>query len=98
MALVEQKILLETDPAKARALGRAASSIYLGLENYRNNWKRLGFTDADFANGGSDRFIDATIAWGDVGAIQKRIRATRTRARRTSASSRSTRPACRCPT
>jgi len=72
---VEQKVLLETDAQKARTLGRGAATIYLGLENYRNNWKRLGFTDADFANGGSDRFIDATIAWGDVGAIQKRIRA-----------------------
>lgn len=72
---VEQKVLLETDPAKARAVGRQAAAIYLGLDNYRNNWKRLGFADADFANGGSDRFIDATIAWGDVGAIRKRIRA-----------------------
>ena len=72
---VEQKVLLETDAAKARALGRAAAAIYLGLENYRNNWKRLGFSDSDLANGGSDKFIDATIAWGDVGAIQKRIRA-----------------------
>jgi len=72
---VEQKVLLETDPAKARALGRQAATIYLGLENYRNNWKRIGFSDADLANGGSDRFIDATIAWGDVGALQKRVRA-----------------------
>jgi len=72
---VEQKVLLETDPAKARALGRAAAQIYLGLENYRNNWKRLGFGESDLANGGSDRFIDATIAWGDVASIQKRVRA-----------------------
>ena len=72
---VEQKVLLETDPEKARKLGRAAAGIYLGLENYRNNWKRLGFADADLANGGSDRFIDATIAWGDVAAIQRRVRA-----------------------
>jgi probable F420-dependent oxidoreductase len=72
---VEQKVLLETDAQKARGLGRAAAQIYLGLENYRNNWKRLGFSDADLANGGSDRFIDATIAWGDVAAIQKRVRA-----------------------
>jgi probable F420-dependent oxidoreductase len=72
---VEQKVLLETDAQKARALGRGAAAIYLGLENYRNNWKRLGFSDSDLANGGSDKFIDATIAWGDVGAIRKRIRA-----------------------
>jgi probable F420-dependent oxidoreductase len=72
---VEQKVLLETDAAKARQLARLTAGIYLGLENYRNNWKRLGFGDADFENGGSDRFIDATVAWGDVPALQKRVRA-----------------------
>lgn len=72
---VEQKVLLETDPAKARNLARLTAGIYLGLENYRNNWKRLGFADSDFANGGSDRFIDATVAWGDVSVLQKRVRA-----------------------
>jgi probable F420-dependent oxidoreductase len=72
---VEQKVLLETDAAKARPVARRTAQIYLGLENYRNNWKRLGFTDEDFANGGSDRFIDATVAWGDVSAIEKRVRA-----------------------
>jgi probable F420-dependent oxidoreductase len=72
---VEQKVLLETDAAKARQLARLSAGMYLGLENYRNNWKRLGFADSDFENGGSDRFIDATIAWGDVPALQKRVRA-----------------------
>jgi probable F420-dependent oxidoreductase len=72
---VEQKVLLETDAAKARQLARLTAGIYLGLENYRNNWKRLGFADSDFENGGSDRFIDATVAWGDVPALEKRVRA-----------------------
>ena len=72
---VEQKVLLETDATKARQLARLSAGMYLGLENYRNNWKRLGFVDSDFENGGSDRFIDATIAWGDVPALQKRVRA-----------------------
>jgi probable F420-dependent oxidoreductase len=72
---VEQKVMLETDAAKARRVARLTAGIYLGLENYRNNWKRMGFTEADFENGGSDRFIDATVAWGDVPAIQKRVRA-----------------------
>ena len=71
---VEQKVILETDAAKARALARTAAQLYLGLPNYRNNWKRMGMTDADLANGGSDRFIDATFAWGDAAAIKKRIR------------------------
>lgn len=72
---VEQKIILEKDPAKARALARPVASIYTGLPNYRNNWLRMGLTEADFENGGSDRFIDATFAWGDLKAIQARIQA-----------------------
>jgi probable F420-dependent oxidoreductase len=72
---VEQKVLLETDATKARQLARLTAGIYLGLENYRNTWKRLGFADGDFENGGSDRFIDATVAWGDLSVLQKRVRA-----------------------
>ena len=72
---VEQKIILETDPTKARELARPVASIYTGLPNYRNNWLRMGLTEADFENGGSDRFIDATFAWGDLKAIQARIQA-----------------------
>ena len=45
------------------------------LPNYRNNWLRLGFTEADLANGGSDRFIDAMCLWGDANAIKKGLRA-----------------------
>jgi probable F420-dependent oxidoreductase len=71
----EQMVLLETDAATARAGARAALASYLALENYVNNWRRLGFGDADFAGGGSDRLIDAVIAWGDEGAIRKRIQA-----------------------
>lgn len=70
---VEQGAILETDPAKARAAARRFLSLYLGLPNYVENWKRLGFTDADFAGGGSDRLIDSVIAWGDEKAIRERI-------------------------
>jgi len=66
-------VLLETDAAKARALGRQALSHYIALENYANNWRRLGFGDADLAGGGSDRFIDANVAWGDEASIQRRL-------------------------
>jgi probable F420-dependent oxidoreductase len=72
---VEQKVMLETDAANARKIARLTAGIYLGLENYRNNWKRLGFTDDDLANGGSDRFIDATVTWGDVSVLKKRVQA-----------------------
>jgi len=66
-------VLLETDAAKARGLGRQALASYMRLDNYVNNWKRLGFGDDDFAAGGSDRFVDANVAWGDEGAIRRRV-------------------------
>lgn len=72
---VEQKVTLETDPAKARALGRKELSRYLVLPNYRNNWLRDGFTEQDLADGGSDRFIDAMCLWGDAATIKKGLRA-----------------------
>lgn len=69
----EQMVLLETDPAKARAAGRQTLSFYLELPNYRNNFFRMGFSEADVSNGGSDRLIDSIIAWGDESAIRARI-------------------------
>ena len=62
--------MLETDPAAARAVARAAMAIYLGLPNYTNNLLRLGFTEADLADGGSDRLVDAIVVWGDEAAIR----------------------------
>jgi probable F420-dependent oxidoreductase len=72
---VEQKVTIETDPAKARALGRKELSRYMVLPNYRNNWLREGFSEADLANGGSDKFIDAMCLWGDANTIKKGLRA-----------------------
>jgi probable F420-dependent oxidoreductase len=69
----ELMVLLATDPAQARAAARTALAPYVGLENYANNWRRLDFTDADLAGGGSDRFVDANVAWGDEAAIRARI-------------------------
>jgi probable F420-dependent oxidoreductase len=71
---VQQSVLLETDATNARRVAREQLSVYLGLENYRNNWLRLGFSEDDLGNGGSDRFIDAIVAWGDESAIRERIR------------------------
>ena len=70
---VEQGAILETNPAAARATARRFLAMYLGLPNYVDNWRRLGFTDADFAGDGSDRLVDAVIVWGDEKAIRKRI-------------------------
>ena len=72
---VEQKVCLETDAAKARALGRAELARYMRLDNYRNNWLRLGFTEAELEGGGSDRFIEAMVLWGDAATIQRGLRA-----------------------
>jgi len=72
---VEQKVCLETDPARARALGRQELARYMTLTNYRNNWLRLGFTEAELEGGGSDRFIDAMVLHGDAEAIKAGLRA-----------------------
>ena len=72
---VEQKVTIETDPAKARALGRKELARYLLLPNYCNNWLRIGFTQADLEGGGSDKFIDAMCLWGDANTVKKGLRA-----------------------
>ena len=69
----EQTVLAETDPARARRIGRAWLGRYLEMTNYRNNLLRLGFVTPDFAGGGSDHLVDAMIAWGDAAAIRRRI-------------------------
>jgi len=69
----EQTVLAESDPVRARRIGRAWLGRYLEMPNYRNNLLRLGFGVADFANTGSDRLVDAMIAWGDAAAIRGRI-------------------------
>ncbi len=71
----EQAVVLETDADTARQVARAHMSTYLGLPNYVNNLKRLGFTDDDVADGGSNRLVDAIVAWGDVATIVRRVRA-----------------------
>jgi len=69
----EVMVVLETDPAEARRVSRIALARYLQLENYANNWRRLGFSDADLSGGGSDKLIDANIAWGDETAIRAHL-------------------------
>jgi probable F420-dependent oxidoreductase len=71
----EQMVLLEKDASKARAIARAAMKIYCGLPNYQNNLKWLGFSDSDFADGGSERLVDAIVAWGGEKVIADRIQA-----------------------
>lgn len=70
----EQGVVLETDPSRAREIARKNMTLYFGLPNYVNNWRRYGFTDSDVAAPGSDRLVDAMVAWGDESAIAERIR------------------------
>ena len=70
----EHKVVLTTDAEKARAVGRKALDIYLNLQNYLNSWKRLGFDDDDVARPGSDRLVDAVVAYGTPEAIAARLK------------------------
>lgn len=72
---VEQKVCIETGAAKARALARHELERYMTLPNYRNNWLRLGFSEAELEGGGSDRFIDAMVLWGDAAEVKRKLRA-----------------------
>ena len=71
----EQKVLLETDPVTARGIGRGFLESYLRLPNYRNHFLRMGFTEQDMENGGSNRLIGGIIAWGDEDQLRARIQA-----------------------
>lgn len=73
MLCVEQKVVLSTDAAQARATARQALSVYIGLPNYFENWFRLGFDESDLADGGSDRLVDALIPWGTAEQIEARL-------------------------
>lgn len=67
--------LAETDPLVARGKARKGLEYYVTLEYYHREWLKLGFTDADFAEGGSDRLIDMLVAWGDEEALRARVAA-----------------------
>jgi len=69
----EQGFVLETDPDRARAAARAHLERYLAAVNYRSSWLRLGFEEPDFEHGGSDRLVDALVAWGDEEAVATRV-------------------------
>lgn len=77
LVLPEQAVVLSTDATEARRLARSSLAGYWRMPNYVNNWRRLGFTDQDFDAGGSDRLVDAIVAWGDEDAIAERVAAHR---------------------
>ncbi|GAA4003192.1 LLM class F420-dependent oxidoreductase [Allokutzneria multivorans] len=72
--LVEQAVVAGVDADEARARARGHIASYLAARPYRESWQRLGFTDSDFADGGSDRLVEALVALGDD-AIAERVAA-----------------------
>lgn len=73
----EQAVVFSTNADEARAIARGFMSTYLGLPNYTNNLRRLGWTDDDIAgpHGPSDRLVDAIVAWGTLDDIHDRVKA-----------------------
>jgi probable F420-dependent oxidoreductase len=70
-----QAVVVEDDPAEARRIGREFIAFYLTLPNYVRAWERAGFGPEERADGGSDRMVDAVVAWGSPEAIAERVRA-----------------------
>ena len=75
LLLPELAVLLERDPSRARDQARRHTAYYLGLPNYRNGLLATGFEEADLEDGGSDRLVDALVAWGSVDDVVGRVRA-----------------------
>jgi probable F420-dependent oxidoreductase len=71
----EQAVVLDSDADLARAIARRHTTSYLRVDNYRNNLRRLGWDDDELADGGTDRLVDAMVAWGGVEEIAARVRA-----------------------
>lgn len=70
---VELAVVRDTDPTSARATARGYTAMYVSLPNYTNNLRDFGFGDDDFTDAGSDRLVDAIVAWGDDDAIVARV-------------------------
>jgi probable F420-dependent oxidoreductase len=71
----EQAVVVNDDPASARRIARDYLATYLTLSNYLSNFRRLGFEENDFAGGGTDRLVDALVAWGGAEAVARRVQA-----------------------
>jgi probable F420-dependent oxidoreductase len=69
----EQMVVVETDAQRARAIARPSIDRYLHAPNYTNNLLRLGYSESDFVDGGSDRLVDDIVAWGDADTIMQRV-------------------------
>src|SRR5205823_497321 len=75
MIAVELAVVLDGDPSTARETARRHTATYVNLPNYTNNLRDFGFGDDDFADRGSDRLVDAIVAWGSLDTIVARVAA-----------------------
>ncbi|MGH7950079.1 MAG: LLM class flavin-dependent oxidoreductase, partial [Candidatus Binataceae bacterium] len=75
LVCVQQVAILESDQDTARRAARGVIAFYLTLPNYLKSLRTMGFDDRDFADGGSDRLVDAMVAWGGGQALRDRIEA-----------------------
>ena len=73
--VVEVTAVIDSDPTRGRETARTFATRYLGLPNYANNLRRLGYSDEDVAGGGSDRLLDAVVVQGNASAVADRVRA-----------------------
>jgi probable F420-dependent oxidoreductase len=71
---VEQAVILEDDPTAARRIAREFIGFYMTLPNYVHAWDRMGFGPQDRGDGGSDRMVDAVVAWGGTDAVSQRVK------------------------
>jgi hypothetical protein len=67
--------VVDPDPVRAREVARRFAAAYLGMRNYRRALLEVGFTDADLADGGSDRLIDAVVPQGEAARIAEVVHA-----------------------
>jgi probable F420-dependent oxidoreductase len=74
---VEQAVVIDSNPSSARETARKHTAVYTNLPNYTNNLRQFGYGDDDFANAGSDRLVDAIVAWGSLDTIAARVQAMR---------------------
>ena len=65
---------LTDNPDEGRGAGRKALGVYLPLPAYHRGWRRSGFDESDWTGGGSDRLVDANVAWGNLDTINARLR------------------------
>lgn len=69
----EQAVVFAPDAGTARQIAREYTSHYVARDNYRNNLLELGFTTDELEGAGSNRVVDALVAWGDTDTIARRI-------------------------